>query len=139
MAMCSQQNDYLPFHVPDIGEEEIAEVGDSLRSGWLTTGPKTKRFEEDFARYMGSNVEALAVNSATAGLHLALEAAGVGPHDEVVTTPYTFTATTEVIRYLGANPVFVDIREDTLNIDPALIDAAITERTKAIIPVHFGG
>jgi dTDP-4-amino-4,6-dideoxygalactose transaminase len=132
-------NPFLPFCVPDVGEEEIAEVADALRSGWLTTGPKTKRFEEDFARYMGSDVGALAVNSATAGLHLALEAAGVGPGDEVITTPYTFTATAEVIRYLGAHPVFVDVREDTLNIDPDLIEAAITPRTKAIMPVHFAG
>jgi len=88
---------------------------------------------------MGAKVEALAVNSATAGLHLALEAAGVGPGDEVVTTPYTFTATAEVIRYLGAHPVFVDVREDTLNLDPEAIEAAITTRTRAIIPVHFAG
>src|ERR1039458_8833912 len=135
--LCSDQ--FLPFCVPDIGEEEIAEVADTLRSGWLTTGPKTRRFEEEFAHYIGSNVQALAVNSATAGLHLALEAAGVGPGDEVITTPYTFTATAEVIRYLGAHPVFVDVREDTLNIDPDLIEAAITPRTKAIMPVHFAG
>ena len=131
--------DFLPFHVPEIGEDEIAEVVDALRSGWLTTGPKTKRFEDDFARYIGSGVEALAVNSATAGLHLALEALGVGPGDEVITTTFTFTATAEVIRYLGADPVFVDIREDTLNIDPEKIEAAITPRTKAIMPVHFAG
>lgn len=133
------RNPFLPFSVPDVGEEEIAEVAEALRSGWLTTGPKTKRFEEDFARYMGSDVEALAVNSATAGLHLALEAAGVGSGDEVITTPYTFTATAEVVRYLGANPVFVDVREDTLNIDPDLIEAAVTGRTKAVIPVHLAG
>ena len=132
-------NPFLPFCFPEVGEEEIAEVADTLRSGWLTTGPKTKRFEEDFARYMGSNVEALAVNSATAGLHLALEAAGIGLGDEVVTTSYTFTATAEVIRYLGANPVLVDVRADTLNIDPDALEAAITPRTKAIMPVHFAG
>jgi dTDP-4-amino-4,6-dideoxygalactose transaminase len=131
--------EFLPFHVPEIGEDEIAEVVDALRSGWLTTGPKTKRFEEDFARYIGSGVEALAVNSATAGLHLALESVGVGPGDEVITTPFTFTATAEVIRYLGADPVFVDVREDTLNIDSEKIEAAITPRTKAIMPVHFAG
>ncbi len=130
---------FLPFHVPDIGEEEIAEVVDSLRSGWLTTGPKTKRFEQDFAQYMGADTEALAVSSATAGLHLALEAAGVGPGDEVITTPFTFTATAEVIRYLGADPVFVDVLGDSLNIDPEAIEAAITSRTKAIMPVHFAG
>lgn len=130
---------FLPFCLPEVGEEEISEVADTLRAGWLTTGPKTKRFEEAFARYMGSDVEALAVSSATAGLHLALEAAGVGPGDEVITTPYTFTATAEVIRYLGAHPIFVDVQEDTLNIDPAAIDAAITRRTRAMIPVHFAG
>lgn len=89
--------EFLPFALPDIGEEEIEEVVDSLRSGWLTTGPKTKRFEEDFAIFVGDGVEAIAVNSATAGLHLALEAIGIGPGDEVITTPYTFTATAEVI------------------------------------------
>ena len=130
---------FLPFHLPEIGEEEIAEVVDALRSGWLTTGPKTKRFEEDFAQFIGNDVEALAVNSATAGLHLALEAAGIGPDDEVITTTLTFTATAEVVRYLGANPVFVDVREDTLNVDPAAIEAAITPRTRAILPVHFAG
>jgi dTDP-4-amino-4,6-dideoxygalactose transaminase len=130
---------FLPFHIPDIGEDEIAEVVDALRTGWLTTGPKTRRFEEAFAQYIGSDVEAIAVNSATSGLHLALEAAGVGPGDEVITTPFTFTATAEVVRYLGADPVFVDVNKDTLNIDPSLIEAAITARTKAIIPVHFAG
>jgi dTDP-4-amino-4,6-dideoxygalactose transaminase len=135
----AMQTPFLPFHLPEIGEEEIAEVVDALRSGWLTTGPKTKRFEEDFAQFIGAGVEAMAVNSATAGLHLALEAAGVGPDDEVITTTFTFTATAEVVRYLRANPVFVDVREDTLNIDPAQIEAAITPRTKAILPVHFAG
>ena len=130
---------FLPFSRPEIGEEEISEVADTLRRGWLTTGPKTRRFEEDFAAYVGSGVEALAVNSATAGLHLALEAAGVGPGDEVITTSYTFTATAEVIRYVGATPAFVDVRADTLNIDPDAIEAAITPRTRAIIPVHFAG
>lgn len=130
---------FIPFHVPDIADDEINEVVDTLRTGWLTTGPKTKRFENDFAAYMGAGIKALAVNSATSGLHLALEAVGVGPGDEVITTPFTFTATAEVIRYLGADPVFVDVERDTLNIDPAAIGAAITPRTRAIIPVHFGG
>lgn len=130
---------FLPFALPDIGNEEIAEVVDSLRSGWLTTGPKTKRFEAAFAQFLGEDLEAVAVNSATAGLHLALEAIGIGPGDEVITTPYTFTATGEVIRYLGADPVFVDVDTRTLNIDPAKIEAAVTERTKAIVPVHFAG
>src|ERR1039457_66587 len=130
---------FLPFALPDIGEDEINEVLDSLRSGWLTTGPKTKRFEDEFAAFVGDNVEAIAVNSATAGLHLALEALGIGPGDEVITTSYTFTATAEAVRYLGANPVFVDIDPDTFNIDPVRIEAAITPCTKAIIPVHFAG
>jgi dTDP-4-amino-4,6-dideoxygalactose transaminase len=138
-AARTHQAPHLPFALPDIGPEEIEEVADSLRRGWLTTGPKTKRFEEDFARYLGSGVEAIAVNSGTAGLHLALEAVGVGPGDEIVTTPYTFTATAEVIRYLGAEPVFADICPDTLNIDPRRIEAAITKRTRAIIPVHLAG
>lgn len=130
---------FLPFALPQIGEDEIAEVVDSLRSGWLTTGPKTKRFEQDFAQYLGNKVDAIAVNSATAGLHLALEALDVGVGDEVITTPYTFTATAEVIRYLGAHPVFVDIDPNTFNLNPAKIEAAITERTKAIVPVHMAG
>jgi len=132
-------NTFLPFALPDIGEEEIAEVVDSLRSGWLTTGPKTHRFEREFADFIGSDVQALAVNSATAGLHLVLEAFGIGPGDEVITTPYTFTATAGVVRHLGADPVFVDIDPKTFNLDPAKIERAITERTKAIIPVHFAG
>ncbi len=131
--------DFLPYALPDIGDEEIAEVVDSLRSGWLTTGPKTRQFEKDFAAYLGSEVEAVAVSAATAGLHLALEACGIGPGDEVITTTYTFTSTAEVIRYLGADPVFVDIDPHTLNIDVSLIEDAITPRTKAIIPVHFAG
>ena len=130
---------FLPFAQPDIGEEEIAEVVDSLRSGWITTGPKTRRFEADFADYLGGGLYAVAVNSATAGLHLALEAAGIRSGDEVITTPYTFTATAEVIRYLGADPVFVDIDPGTFNIDADKIEAAITDRTRAIIPVHFAG
>jgi dTDP-4-amino-4,6-dideoxygalactose transaminase len=130
---------FIPFALPDIGNEEIAEVLDSLRSGWITTGPKTKRFEQDFANFIGNEVQAVAVNSATAGLHLALEAVGVSSGDEVITSPYTFTATAEVVRYLGADPIFVDIDPVTLNIDPARIEAAITSRTRAIIPVHFAG
>jgi dTDP-4-amino-4,6-dideoxygalactose transaminase len=130
---------FLPFALPEIGEEEIDEVVDSLRSGWLTTGRKTRTFETDFTEWLGGGVESIAVNSATAGLHLALEALGIGPGDEVITTTYTFTATAEVVRYVGADPVFVDISPDTLCIDPALVANAITDRTKAIIPVHFGG
>jgi dTDP-4-amino-4,6-dideoxygalactose transaminase len=131
--------DSLPFALPDIGEEEIAEVVDSLRSGWLTTGPKTQQFERDFADFVGGETQALSVNSATAGLHLVLEALGIGPGDEVITTPYTFTATAGVVRHLGAHPVFVDIDPRTFNIDPGKIERAITSRTKAILPVHFAG
>lgn len=132
-------SNFLPFALPDIGEEEIAEVVTALRSGWVTTGPKTKQFEEDFAAYLGGNLEAVSVNSATAGLHLALEACGITEGDEVITTPYTFTATAEVIRYLGAHPVFVDIDPNTFNIDPKKIEEKITSKTKAIMPVHFAG
>lgn len=132
-------NKFIQFALPDIGEEEISEVVNSLRSGWITTGPKTKQFEQDFSRLFDVGAESIAVNSATAGLHIALESIGVASGDEVITTPYTFTATAEVIRYLGAHPVFVDIDPGTLNIDPAKIEAAITSKTKAIIPVHFAG
>ncbi|MDH4189224.1 MAG: DegT/DnrJ/EryC1/StrS family aminotransferase [Betaproteobacteria bacterium] len=132
-------SEFLPFALPDIGDAEIDEVVDSLRSGWVTTGPKTKRFEGDFAAFLGGGVDAVAVNSATAGLHLALEAVGVREGDEVVTTPYTFTATAEVIRYLGAHPVFADIDPKTLNIDVTQLRSVLTPRTRAIIPVHFGG
>lgn len=130
---------FLPFALPEIGEEEIDEVVASLRSGWVTTGPKAKQFEQDFSEWLQGGVESISVNSATAGLHLALEALGIGPGDEVITTTHTFTATAEVIRYLGADPVFVDVCTDTLCIDPCLIERAITPRTKAIIPVHFAG
>jgi dTDP-4-amino-4,6-dideoxygalactose transaminase len=130
---------FLPFALPDIGEEEIAEVVSVLRSGWVTTGPKAKQFESDFAAYLGGGLEAIAVNSATAGLHLGLEAMGIGPGDEVITTTHTFTATAEVIRYLGADPVFVDVDAATLCIDVEAVERAITPSTKAIIPVHFAG
>lgn len=130
---------FLPFALPEIGEEEINEVVASLRSGWVTTGPKTKQFESDFVQFLGGGVEAIAVNSATAGLHLGLEALGIGPGDEVITTTHTFTATAEIIRYLGADPVFVDVDPDTLCIDVDAVARAITSRSKAIIPVHFAG
>jgi len=131
---------FLPFALPDIGDEEIAEVVDTLKSGWVTTGPKARRFETDFAAFLGdATLHCIAVNSATAGLHLALEALGIGPGDEVITTTHTFTATAEVVRYLGADVKLVDIDPTTLNIDPRLIEAAITPRTKAILPVHYGG
>jgi dTDP-4-amino-4,6-dideoxygalactose transaminase len=138
--MNSEQRPFLPFALPDIGEEEIAEVVDTLRSGWVTTGPKTKRFEQDFAAFLGDPaLHCMAVNSATAGLHLALEALGIGPGDEVITTTHTFTATAEVVRYLGADVVLVDIDPATLCIDVQAVEAAITPRTKAVMPVHYGG
>jgi dTDP-4-amino-4,6-dideoxygalactose transaminase len=131
---------FLPFALPEIGEEEIAEVVDTLRSGWVTTGPKTRRFEQAFTEFLGDPaIESLAVNSATAGLHLALEALGIGPGDEVITTTHTFTATAEVVRYLGADVSLVDIDPATLCIDVDAVEAAITPRTRAVIPVHFGG
>lgn len=134
-----QNTPFLPFALPELGEEEINEVVDTLRSGWVTTGPKAKQFETDFSSFLGGDVESIAVNSATAGLHLALESIGIGPGDEVILPSYTFTATAEVVRYLGGTPVIVDVLEETFNIDPAAIESAITEKTRAIMPVHFAG
>jgi dTDP-4-amino-4,6-dideoxygalactose transaminase len=136
--MNSIDREFMPFHVPEIGEDEIRSVVETLRSGWLTTGPKAKRFEEDFKKYIGTR-QAVAVNSGTAALHLALDATGIGPGDEVIVPTMTFTATAEVVVYLGARPVLVDCEPDTLNLDPSDIERKISPRTKAIIPVHFGG
>ena len=131
---------FLPFARPDIGEAEIAAVTQALLSGWVSTGPKTREFEQAFTDYLGGNgLQSIAVNSATAGLHLAMEALGIGPGDEVIAPTLTFTATVEVVRYLGADPVLVDVEPITLNIDPGAIRAAITPRTKAIMPVHYAG
>ena len=129
---------FLPFALPMLGEAEIEGVLECLRSGWLTTGPKTKQFEQEFATYVGAK-HALAVNSCTAALHLGLEALGVGKDDEVITSPMTFTATAAVIEHLNAHPVFVDVEPETLNIDVRKIEERITPRTKAILPVHFAG
>jgi dTDP-4-amino-4,6-dideoxygalactose transaminase len=129
---------FLKFSPPLIGEEEIAEVVDTLRSDWITTGPKTARFEEEFASYLGAP-GALAVNSCTAGLHVALRRADVGAGDEVITTTITFAASVNVIEHVGARPVLVDVEADTLNLDPAAVEAAITSETRAIIAVHFAG
>lgn len=131
---------FLPFARPSIGQDEIDTVVETLKSGWLTTGPKTRQFEQDFAAYIGAS-HCVAVNSATAGLHLALEAIGVGPGDKVITTTFTFTATAEVIRYLGADPILVDCDERTLLIDIDALKRALVEHpnVKAVMPVHFAG
>ncbi len=146
--------DFLPFALPDIQDEEINAVVEVLKSGWITTGIKTKEFETLFAEFIENNdnrdlsannyiknhkIEAIAVNSATSGLHLALEACGVGRDDEVITTTLTFTATAETICYLGAHPIFVDIDKETLNMDINQIEQKITPKTKAIVPVHMAG
>lgn len=128
----------VPFHRADLGEEEIEAVSDVLRSGWLTMGARTFEFERRFAQYVGAP-HALAVSSCTAALHLALEAAGIGSGDEVLVPTTTFTATAEVVTYSGARPVLVDIDARTFNLDPQDAARRITQRTKAIVPVHFGG
>ena len=128
---------FLPFALPSIGEEEIGEVVDSLRSGWITSGPKVKRFEAEFARYIGCH-HAIAVNSCTAALHIALTALGIGPNDEVIVPTLTFCSTANVVVHLGARPVLVDVGED-FNLQPEAIERAITPRTKAIMPVHYSG
>jgi dTDP-4-amino-4,6-dideoxygalactose transaminase len=129
---------FLPFGAPCLGEEEIGEVVDTLRSGWIGTGPKALRFEQEFAAYVGAP-HALALNSCTAGLFLGLLALGLQPGDEVITTTLTFAATVNVIEHIGARPVLVDIDPQSLTIDPELVARAVTPRTRAIIPVHFGG
>jgi dTDP-4-amino-4,6-dideoxygalactose transaminase len=134
---------FLPFALPDIDEAEIEAVVACLRSGWVTTGPATRQFEHDFRAYLErdgqTGLETVSVNSATAGLHLALESLGIGPGDEVIVPTLTFTATAEVVRYLGAQPVFVDVEPARLTMDPAAVEAAITPRTRALIPVHYAG
>ncbi len=132
------KNRFIPFSRPWIDETEIAAVSEVLASQWISTGAKVREFERAFAEYIGVK-HAIAVSSCTAALHLSLVATGIGSGDEVITTPYTFTATAEAIRYVGARPVFVDIDERTLNMDIANIEAAITPRTKAILPVHIAG
>jgi len=132
------RDSFLVFGQPQINDIEIQEVVDTLKSGWLGTGPKVHKFEEDFRNYIGCNY-AIAINSCTAGLFLALEAIGINPGDEVITTPMTFAATANVIIHHRAKPVFVDIERKTMNIDPDRIEHAITPKTRAIIPVHFAG
>lgn len=135
------RNRFLSFSPPDLGEEEIAEVVDTLRSDWITTGPKVQRFESDFATYVGAE-SALALNSCTAALHVALVVAGVGPGDVVVSTPMTFSSSIHVIEHTGARPLLVDVEPDTLNIDPRRVEAALVATggaAKAILPVHLHG
>ncbi|WP_318503784.1 DegT/DnrJ/EryC1/StrS family aminotransferase [Photobacterium leiognathi] len=131
---------FIPYSRPALDDAEINEVVETLKSGWLTTGPKVAQFENDFKHYVNCEY-ALAVNSATSGLHLALEAIGVGSGDKVITTVHTFTATAEVIRYLGAEPIFVDIEGDSFNIDVSAIEKALenNQNVKAIMPVHYAG
>lgn len=133
------RDEVLPFSRPRIGDEEVDEVAAAMRSGWLTTGPRVDAFEAALSEYFGAGTEVVSVNSGTAALHLANLATGIGPGDEVITTPLTWAATSNMLLLVGAKPVFVDIDRDTLNVDVRLIEAAITERTKAILPVHFAG
>jgi len=136
--MTSNLKAFIHFSPPSIGEEEITEVIDTLRSDWITTGPKVRRFEEEFSSFTGAP-EALAVNSGTDAMMVGLAALGIGPGDEVITTPMTFCSTVHVIEHLGARPVLVDVEPDTLNIDPQLVERAITPNTRAIMPVHLYG
>jgi Predicted pyridoxal phosphate-dependent enzyme apparently involved in regulation of cell wall biogenesis len=129
---------FLPFSRPSIGDEEIAAVEQVLRSGWITTGPKNQQLEEHFANYVGCR-HAVALSSATGGMHITLLALGIGPGDEVITPSQTWVSTANMICLLGATPVFVDVDRDTLMSDLESIEAAITPRTKAIIPVHYAG
>lgn len=135
------ENEFIVFGSPAIGEEEVAEVVDSIRSGWLSTGPKVAKFEEMFRKYVGSR-HAIGLNSCTAGLHLLLLAAGIGPGDEVVTTPLTFAATANVIVHVGATPVFADVEARSMNLDPEQVERVIRERSgrvRAIMVVHLAG
>jgi dTDP-4-amino-4,6-dideoxygalactose transaminase len=132
-----EEKSFIPFNMPTIGKEEIEEVTDTLESGWLTTGPKTGQFEREFKDYVHSPY-ALAVNSATSAMHLALAALGIGSGDEVITTPLTFCATVNTILQVGATPVLADVGTDG-NIDPLSISEKVTQRTRAIMPVHLAG
>jgi dTDP-4-amino-4,6-dideoxygalactose transaminase len=134
----TRRGTFLSFQPPAITEEEIAAVSETLRSGWLTTGPRTAELEARMREYLEAK-HVLAVSSCTAALHLSLVALGVGPGDEVITTSITWPATANVIVHCGATPVFADVRDDTLNIDPAHVRELITERTKAIVPVDLYG
>ena len=134
----SAHENFLPYNLPDISDAEVDAVVETLRSGWLAPGPRVKAFEEDFASFVGTK-HAIALDSATAGMHLALLAMGIGPGDEVITTPTTFCASVNVIIHAGATPVLADVRLDDYCLDPEAVERAITPRTKAILPVHHGG
>jgi dTDP-4-amino-4,6-dideoxygalactose transaminase len=140
----SKATPFIPFFRPSLGREEERAVLSVMRSGWLTTGEVTALFEKEFARAVGTR-HALALNSATAGLHLALEALGAGPDSVVITSPYTFAATAEVVRYLGADPLFVDIKRETLNMDPVALERGLEDcrrkglSVSAVVPVHVAG
>jgi dTDP-4-amino-4,6-dideoxygalactose transaminase len=136
--VASQRLNFLPFSPPAISEEEIEAVVETMRSGWVTTGSKSHQFEAEFSQYIGAE-KALALNSCTSGLHLALATLEIGPGDEVISTPMTFCSSINVIEHVGATPILVDIEPDTLNIDPTQVAAAITPRTRAIMPVHYSG
>lgn len=138
MTSIAPRASFLPFSKPNISEDEIAAVGEVLRSGWITTGAKATQFEQEFARYCGADA-AVALASATAGMHLALHALGLGPGDEVITPSLTWVSTINLIALAGATPVFVDVHRDTLLMTPQAAEAAITSRTRAIIPVHYAG
>ncbi|EHM46667.1 UDP-4-amino-4-deoxy-L-arabinose aminotransferase [Hafnia alvei] len=130
--------EFLPFSVPSMGEDEIAAVAEVLRSGWITTGPKCQQLESAFSQYVGAK-HAIAVSSATGGMHVTLMALGIGAGDEVITPSQTWVSTLNVITLLGAEPVMIDVDRDTLMVQPAEVEAAITPKTKAIIPVHYAG
>lgn len=131
---------FLPYSPPFLGDEELKAVAETLRTDWITTGPQTKAFENQFAEFVGApGGTSVMLNSCTAGLHVALVTLGIGPGDEVIVPTLTFTATANVVEHVGARPVLVDVEADTLCIDPEAVRRAITERTRAIIPVHYAG
>ena len=138
MSQFAKREDFIPYNLPDITQAEIDEVVDTLRSGWIAKGPRTLKFEKEFAEYLGAK-HAIAVNSCTAALHISLLTQNIGPGDEVITTPMTFASTASTILHCGAKPVFADIDYRTGCIDPEEIAKKITPHTKAIVPVHYSG
>ena len=130
--------DWMSFCLPDISDAEVQEISEAVRSGWWAKGPRTMQFQEEFAAYVGAK-HCVALNSCTAALHLALVTAGIGPGDEVITTPLTFASTANTILHVGATPVFADIDPDTGLIDPDEIEKKITNKTRAVVPVHYSG